>query len=261
MTTEPIDPFARFEELLITELLFGLTPEELVELGEVRGRVSHEHLHSIREVIGRLDAVRALSDGASLPALLRERIRRDAAGQLPQPAVQKPLGNRYATEKTSWLITIASLVIAVVTLVFYGPWSRGRERFQSDSEIRANLLTSAPDIAKAEWTPGPTPIPGAAGDVVWSTSRQQGFMRFQGMRVNDPTVEQYQLWIFDKNQDESTPIDGGVFDVSSNGEIVIAVRPALQVRDPHLFAVTIEKPGGVVVSGRQRLPLLATLRR
>lgn len=84
-------------------------------------------------------------------------------------------------------------------------------------------------------------------------------MLFDGMRVNDPSVEQYQLWIFDRNQDEKTPIDGGVFDIPSDSEVVVPIRAALKVREPYLFAVTVEKPGGVVVSDRQRLILTAAV--
>ena len=100
-----------------------------------------------------------------------------------------------------------------------------------------------------------------AADVVWSPERQQGFMRFRGLTVNETTRQQYQLWIFDKNQDEKTPVDGGVFDISSNGEVVIPIQAKLRVADVYLFAVTIEKPGVVVVSTRERLPLLAIVKK
>lgn len=64
----------------------------------------------------------------------------------------------------------------------------------------------------------------------------------------DPAQRQYQLWIFDRNQDEKTPVDGGVFDITSDGEVIIPIRAKLRVAEAYLFAVTIEKPGGVVVS-------------
>lgn len=83
-------------------------------------------------------------------------------------------------------------------------------------------------------------------------------MRFRSLAVNDPTKEQYQLWIFDKNQSEATPIDGGVFDITES-DAVVPIDAKLRVNDAYLFAVTIEKPGGVVVSSRERLPLLATV--
>ncbi|MCA9640320.1 MAG: anti-sigma factor [Polyangiaceae bacterium] len=98
---------------------------------------------------------------------------------------------------------------------------------------------------------------GASGDVVWSGARQVGYMRFKGLKPNDPKEAQYQLWIFAKGQDERYPVDGGVFDVDSSGEVVVAIDPKLHVDEPTLFAVTVEKPGGVVVSKRERIVLTA----
>jgi len=97
----------------------------------------------------------------------------------------------------------------------------------------------------------------ARGDVVWSPGQQRGFMRFVGLAPNDPHQFQYQLWIFDKDRDEKYPVDGGVFDVSSTGEVVVEISPKLHVTDATLFAVTIEQPGGVVVSKRERIVVTA----
>ena len=44
------------------------------------------------------------------------------------------------------------------------------------------------------------------------------------------------------------PVDGGVFDVSGKGEVVIPIRAVLPVHGPSAFAITLEQPGGVVVS-------------
>jgi hypothetical protein len=76
--------------------------------------------------------------------------------------------------------------------------------------------------------------------VVWSESRQQGFMPIRGLAANDPKGAQYQLWIFDRKRDAAHPVDGGVFDMV-DGE------------------VTVERPGGGVVSKRERIVLTATL--
>jgi hypothetical protein len=37
----------------------------------------------------------------------------------------------------------------------------------------------------------------------------------------------------------------------------VPIDPRLPIGKPTLFAITVEKPGGVVVSKRERLPLLA----
>ena len=75
--------------------------------------------------------------------------------------------------------------------------------------------------------------------------------------ANDPTKTQYQLWIFDKTRDDRFPVDGGVFDVGADGEVIVKISPKLFVNEPVLFAVTVEAPGGVVVSKRERIVVTA----
>lgn len=116
---------------------------------------------------------------------------------------------------------------------------------------------------------GAEPIPWAAqdplaasvtGDVVWSDDSQEGYMRFEGLAQNDPSEAQYQLWIFDPSRDqgEEFPTDGGVFDVRG-GEVVIPIDAKLDIGRATLFAVTLESPGGVVVSRRDPLLLTAAV--
>jgi anti-sigma-K factor RskA len=93
--------------------------------------------------------------------------------------------------------------------------------------------------------------------VVWSDEKQAGYMRFRGLPANDPTKQTYQLWIFDETQDPKTPIDGGTFDVNADGEVIIPINAKLKARKPAMFAVTVEKPGGVVVSDRKNIVALA----
>jgi hypothetical protein len=52
-------------------------------------------------------------------------------------------------------------------------------------------------------------------------------------------------------------VDGGVFDVPANsGEVVIPIHAELPILKLAAFAVTVEKPGGVVVSGREHVVAL-----
>ena len=93
--------------------------------------------------------------------------------------------------------------------------------------------------------------------MVWSDSAQQGFMRLVGLPANQPDVAQYQLWIIDPDRD-SQPVDGGVFDVSSEGEVLVPIDAKLAVRNPRAFALTLEQPGGVVVSDGPLLVVAAS---
>ena len=116
----------------------------------------------------------------------------------------------------------------------------------------------AADVTTLAWTATEDPNgKGASGDVVWSASAQRGYMRFVGLAPNDAKAIQYQLWIFDKDRDDKYPVDGGVFDVGPDGEVVVKISPKLRVNEPVLFAVTIEAPGGVVVSKRERIVVTA----
>jgi hypothetical protein len=51
-----------------------------------------------------------------------------------------------------------------------------------------------------------------------------------------------------------------VFDVSSSGEVIVPITAKLYIHRPTLFAVTVEKPGGVVVSKRERIGCTEQLR-
>jgi anti-sigma-K factor RskA len=121
------------------------------------------------------------------------------------------------------------------------------------------LLKTAADVQTLPWTTTEDPAAsGASGDIVWSDAAQEGYMRFRGLAVNNPGLEQYQLWIFDAEREAARPVDGGVFDVTpAAADIVVPVDAKLRVTRATGFAVTVERPGGVVVSSRERIPLFA----
>jgi hypothetical protein len=166
---------------------------------------------------------------------------------------EERLGRR---EMFAWLAFAAALLAAIV---FGYRASSGPDVTLTVAEAREALVTEAPDLVRVAWSNGKTPFDNpVVGDVVWSNDAQQGFMRFEGMPINDPTQEQYQLWIIDPDRDDE-PIDGGVFDVTSSAESIVQIDAKLRVLNPAAFAITIEKPGGVVVSSQDRLPLIAAL--
>ena len=154
-------------------------------------------------------------------------------------------------ESIAWLLAAAAALMVVLS------WRGGQDPPSlSTVEARSELL-QLESLITAQWSAGKTPFAEeVVGDVVWHPETQQGYLRFVNLPVNDPTTEQYQLWIIDPQRDDE-PIDGGVFDITSTGESVIEIDAKLKVIDPAAFAITIEKPGGVVVSTQERLPLLA----
>ncbi len=225
--------------------------------------------------------------GSPLPALpdeLAGRIGRAAPAYLPRvtavetrPTARAPGGQPAGR---SWLAAAGWWTAACLAGVLAWQWSgasriaappSGDEKPPVLAELRGKLLAEDPEAVTVAWKKaGDDPAivageadlesVGALGDVVWSSARQQGYMRFRGLAANDPTVAQYQLWIFDAERDEAYPVDGGVFDVpAAGGDVVVRIDPRLRVSRATAFAITVEKPGGVVVSSRKRLPLLAAV--
>ncbi len=251
----------RWQDLQAARLLFGLTAEEQTEYDNLARESSAEELDQFDTVVASLDLVWSDMQSEPLPEHLRRAIRiraeQDLATKpvvsLAEPSIPPARAIRVS-RYLPWLVSAACLLLAVFTWITNRPTDKGRP---DAAQLRAELIAANQGLVQANWSPGPTPSDGATGDVVWSETRQQGFMRFRGLPVNTPSKEQYQLWIFAKNQSDKTPIDGGVFDITSTAEVIIPINAKLHVEEPFMFAITIEKPGGVVVSTRERLPLLA----
>ena len=124
----------------------------------------------------------------------------------------------------------------------------------ADPVVAVAALREAPGVLRAPWV-----TDGIRGEVVWSDDSNVGFMVIDGLTINDPTVSQYQLWIFrgDDPAAEPHPIDGGLFDVAEGGAVVVPIDAKLRVGMAGLFAVTVEPPGGVVVSKREPIVAVA----
>lgn len=154
-----------------------------------------------------------------------------------------------------WILAAASITFAAFTW-----WSLVATPPEVNYvEQRSALIDSGALIR--EWATTEDPVAaGASGDIVWDNVRQEGYMRFNMLTANDPDQYQYQLWIFDSERDERYPVDGGVFDVPAGStEIIVPINPSIPVSNAILFAVTVERPGGVVVSSRERIALLAEI--
>jgi anti-sigma-K factor RskA len=271
--TEPYFDDQRLHELLADQALFGLTAEEQDELRAMLASSSIDP-QSFDYAAAMVALTFLPKTTEPLPAEIEARIKKAAeafvrVGPQPPKANATPVDRfrqqevkaapplrRWKLEAVAWRLA-AALAAAFLLVAWQVRWPHPRD--MSAAENRALLLKQAPDVVQVGWTATQDPnAKGATGDVVWSVDRQQGFLRVKGLLANDPQKNQYQLWIFDGHQDDRYPIDGGVFDVdSASGDVIVPIHAALRAADPRMFAITLERPGGVVVSDRKRLALLA----
>ena len=285
----------RLDDLLATRAIERLSPAEQEELNEFTARYPDADFDSLERVAASL-AISGLRI-EPLPAALRARIEADAEALLsgraqPQPAAvvtQFPARPpRPATAWGGWFAAAAALVMAVVgwmqvdrldqdrsalaarQAVLEGSVARLERNVAEKDAALAELqdpspaglmaaLQARPETLVLPWSATDDPAAGGAeGAVLWNPAEQVGLMRFRGLEANDPTVAQYQLWIFDAERDDRFPVDGGVFDVPAGAdEILVPIRARLPVGEAVLFAITVEAPGGVVVSSRERIALVA----
>jgi hypothetical protein len=166
----------------------------------------------------------------------------------------------FAAPQTAWSVAAALAILLVINGVL--PESKQTEDLPivvtppSVIDARDKLIDEATDIVALDFS-GVKQYEGMAGKVVWSDKLQEGYMTFTNLEANDPNKNQYQLWIVDPTRDEK-PVDGGVFDIPSGGEsVVIPINNPLVVTAPTMFVITLEQPGGVVVSKQDIVVALA----
>ena len=255
----------RLTQLLADRATEGLLPDADAELRRLRDRGPEADDLSLELAAAAIHISQPLTV-EPLPFGMRARLLADAetffqppaaasgdapANVVPFPAPRGAWRNRSA--RAGWLVAAAAMLLAALGWL---PWAASKLRAPEPPESRRErLLAAGRPLARADWaSPSQQPI---RGDVVWDNDRQEGYLAFEGLPVNDPKSSVYQLWIFDAEQDERYPIDGGIFDIDRNGRVIVPINAKLKVARPVLFAVTIEKPGGVVVSKRDRLVLTA----
>jgi len=254
----------RLDELLLRRAVEGLDTHETLELEELLARFDDVDPWFYEEAAAAYWVVTAPAD-EELPGDVAEAVQARLAseGEIERAGVarfERPRHtsrrHRSVSGRWGWVAAAAALVLAVT-----GWWPRAVDQQPPPdlAEARDRLLAEAPDAVRADWQGLDHPLAqGVSGYVVWSDAEQRGFMTFDGIPDNDPSENQYQLWVFDAKRSEEHPVDGGVFDAPADkDEVVIPIRTKLPVDDARLFAVTLEPPGGVVVSDRDPLLWIA----
>jgi len=255
------DPRERLEELLVRRTIEGLGPAEEAELDHLLATSDETDPDRFDEAaawfyIGSAPDTRPMPDDIAQRVIDRfERADGDTDRDVVVP-VRKRRAHRPTRQHAGWLAAAAALILAVTG---WWPELQGPE-VTDPAAARDQLIASAQDLVRVEWSNTEHPLAQqlAGGYVVWSNELQRGYMTFRSMPDNDPSEHQYQLWVFDAARSEKYPVDGGVFDATVDGdEVVVPIHAKLPVEKATLFAVTLEPPGGVVVSDRDPILWIA----
>lgn len=259
----------RIGELLMQRVTGALSAPEADALAQALAKLPPGEVARWERAAAELAAAFAAADVSMhepMPASLAEQIVSGGEAMVRsqpravQPATVTPIttGRGTTLAWAGWMAAAAALV-----LWFAVPRTAARTTdaapVSTVAQLRDSLLTLDSVSERLAWTATKdSSALRASGDIVWSNRAQRGVMRFVGLQPNDRTRWQYQLWIFDKTRDEKYPVDGGVFDVPSGAaEVFVPIDARVPVGNAVMFAVTVERAGGVVVSTRERIALLA----
>ena len=244
----------RLLELLADRAVGELSPGDSAELDALLERAGDEP--GYEELIGGLLLAADDPGEGDMPERLRSGLRsRGERLVADEPAAR--IGPQTAGGGwVGWTVAAAAVLLAAIG------WLR-----PPSAPVAPSGPTPAERLAALESEPDTVVIPlegqgdleaaGRAGELVWNARLQEGFLRLAALPSNDPSDLQYQLWIFDETR-ETYAVDGGVFNVSlpPTGDAVVPFEPKLPVGRAAAFAVTKERPGGVVVTDQSGLVLL-----
>ena len=276
----------KLRDLLADQVTLGLSDEEARELGELLGSADGSMDAQSFELTAAAIAL-AETRYEPMPAGLEAKLARAAEEYFgtakseihesihDQPTQafkwKEPKASKSFFDWFGWAAAAAACIALAITF-FYNqnrinelqakveqltPKSVPEETL---AQKRDRLKAAGAEIARAEWTAGNVKELNVTGEVVWSDAKQEGYMTFRGLPVNDPNLQAYQLWMFEDAKLEEFPKDGGVFNVTSEGEVIIPIDAKLRTTSPKAFAITIEKPGGVVRSDRSKIAALGPVK-
>ena len=182
---------------------------------------------------------------------------RRVQGVAGQDAVAERRARGARRAPLGWWAAAACLVLAV-----FG-WLRAPHPLSgaaaTPAEERAALL-ARPDSVEIPLSATKDPAAaGVTGDVVWNPATQRGFLRFVGLRPNDPACSSTRCGFSTARATSAIRWTGGCsMYPRTPREVLVPIRAAVPVHAAKAFAVTIEKPGGVVVSGARSCRRIGT---
>lgn len=248
------DALHRILELTFLDRGGALEPTEAAELRSLLGSLDEDTRARLdREVGGQFASLERafgateIGPAEDLPADVRKRLDMamrssfgDRADQGGPMTIDR--GRNDGMRWGAWLgWAIAAGLAVVAAMQFLRPPS-----VTPPAPTIQQLVDAAPDTVRVALASNDPSAANANGHVLWSSSLQKGYAVLNGLAPNDAGAAQYQLWVIDPSRDEK-PVDAGVFNVAA-GTTTVPFAPKLAIASPSAFAITSEKPGGVVVT-------------
>lgn len=252
---------SRFDDLSAGCALGDLSLEESIELDALCRQLGLAPDADFDLLAANLEIGAVIASGETMPASLSARLHQwaDQSHRTPASNIVHPdvptWSKRLSHPAAGWVAAAAAIIIllGLPRSTNIAPPAITLTPPQAESRLRVE----ANDLIERSFA-GLGDFAAAGGKVIWSDARQEGYMILSGVPVNDPKQAQYQLWIVDPSRDADSPVDGGVFDVPTDGSpVVVPISAKLAIHQPQAFVITLEQPGGVVKSKQEKVVALA----
>lgn len=270
----------------------GALDQEQAHAFEVALRVDPELRGLVRELRSVTEALAGTAPALEPPAAVKARLLLEIDPHQRRPSgpkaghdrpviepVSEPVGTppgaptgRSTNPWIAWAVAASLAVLSVALL-----WHSSSLRSQLVSRAgRINELTTSAELARAESADLRLAVaklresnrlakfrialldsllaaaPKAIAVSVWDNERQDGVFIVRNLKPL-PSDKDYQLWIIDPKY--PSPVDAGVFQVDSKGNVRQDFRAKMPIQTANQFAVTIEQKGGAAVPNTKAMVL------
>lgn len=194
---------------------------------------------------------------SGMPKALKNKILSNFRPEYTGSSVLQVFKKIFEAPRLAWTMTC---LLAIGTSISMIEFRNYETNYRNLSVKKAVLEFSSKDLIQYNWFAQTDDFCDCSGNVIWSDDGQRGFITLAGLPMNDPSENQYQIWIVDPKM-HANPVDGGVFNITSiDSPTVIPINPKLPIEKARGFAITLEQSGGVVIS-EQSLILTAPKER
>lgn len=265
MSEKPVDSRERLHDLLIDKAVFGISASEEEELQELLRANPDIKADDLDRLVTMLDMTALPQHLPSPPPALIAMVR----SQAPTPVTASPSRASYVLFRKRELVAWVTAAVCLMVAVF--SWNRqktedtrpgielppvakqdpvgesvAKKVVPTLSQQRDELLLSPEGVLHVQLMDTVDRQDATAiGDIVWSPVQQRGFLRIKGLPSNDPSKSQYQLWLVEASPMHHETINGGVFNVDQQTrELIVPIRADHFVKQPNIFVISIEPPGG-----------------